>query len=62
MRGDSSNAVLFAIIAGRTAFATGDRFYYEVVPDAASYTLKMPMDPVIDDGSAKITSAGAAAK
>lgn len=49
VRGDSANPVLFAIIAGRTAFATGDRFYYEVVPDAASYTLKMPMDLVYED-------------
>jgi hypothetical protein len=48
-RGDSANPVLFAILAGRnTAFSSTagapDRFYYEVVPDADSYAVTMPMD------------------
>jgi hypothetical protein len=45
-RGSALNPVLFAIVAGRTAFSSAarDRFYYEVVPDAATYTLKIPMD------------------
>lgn len=47
-RGSAANPVLFAIVAGRTAFATGDRFYYEVIPDAASYAVKMPMDLVFE--------------
>lgn len=47
-RGGVANPVLFAIVAGRTAFASGDRFYYEVVPDAASYTLQIPMDLVYE--------------
>ncbi len=47
-RGSGANPVLFAIVAGRTAFATGDRFYCEEIPDAASYTVKMPMDLVFE--------------
>jgi hypothetical protein len=47
-RGGAANPVLFAIVAGRTAFSATagapDRFYYEVVPNAASYTANMPMD------------------
>jgi hypothetical protein len=47
-RGGAANPVLFAIVAGRTAFAVRDRFYYEVVPDASNYTLKLPMDIVLE--------------
>lgn len=47
-RGGAANPVLFAVTGGRTVFASGDRFYYEVVPNAASYTLKIPMDMVFE--------------
>ncbi len=47
-RGAAANPVLFAIVAGKTAFSATagapDRFYFEVHPDAASYTVNMPMD------------------
>jgi hypothetical protein len=47
-RGAAANPVLFAVVAGKTAFSATagapDRFYYELHPDAATYTLKMPMD------------------
>jgi hypothetical protein len=47
-RGVAANPVLFAIVAGKTAFSSTagapDRFYYEVHADAATYTVKMPMD------------------
>jgi OmcA/MtrC family decaheme c-type cytochrome len=47
-QGSAANPVLFAIVAGTSAFASAapepDRFYYEVVPAAASYTLTLPMD------------------
>jgi OmcA/MtrC family decaheme c-type cytochrome len=43
-QGAAANPVLFAIAAGRTSFAATDRFYYELVAPAASYTLKIPMD------------------
>lgn len=42
-RGSSSSAT-FAIVAGRTSFAATDRFYYEVVAPAPTYTLVVPMD------------------
>jgi hypothetical protein len=57
-RGAAANPVLFAIVAGKTAFSATagapDRFYYEVHPDAATYTVKMPMDMQLEylgDGS-----------
>jgi len=47
-RGSAANPVLFAIVAGRTAFSASagaaDRFYYELVPDAAAYTVTIPME------------------
>ncbi len=47
-RGGAANPVLFAVVAGKTAFSVAagapDRFYYEVRADAPSYTVKMPMD------------------
>jgi OmcA/MtrC family decaheme c-type cytochrome len=47
-KGGAANPVLFAIVAGRTSFGFAapapDRFYYEVVPAAASYDLTLPMD------------------
>ena len=47
-RGGAANPVLFAVVAGRTAFSSAaparDRFYYEVVPDAATYSVNIPMD------------------
>lgn len=55
---DAANPVLLAIIAGRTSFSgtlpTPDRFYYELVPKAPSYTLTVPMDMTLEylgDGS-----------
>jgi hypothetical protein len=36
--------VSFTITQGSTAFAAGDRWYFEVVPTAASYTLNVPRD------------------
>lgn len=44
MKGAAANPVLFAVLAGRTSFAPGDRFYAEVVAPAASYTFNAPMD------------------
>jgi hypothetical protein len=41
---DTANPVKFALVVGRTAFAANDRFYYEVMPTAPSYTVNMPMD------------------
>lgn len=38
------NPVLFAIVAGRTAFAATDRFYFDMIAPAAIYTVKVPMD------------------
>ena len=48
-RGSVANPVLFAVVAGRGAAFSAtagapDRFYYEVVPNASTYTVKMPMD------------------
>lgn len=47
-RGGAANPVLFAVVAGRTAFSATagapDRFYFGMIPDAATYTFKMPMD------------------
>lgn len=42
--GAAANPVLFALTAGRTSFAATDRFYYELVAPAASYTIPVPMD------------------
>ena len=53
-RGAAADPVVFVIVAGRTAFAAKDRFYYELVPNAPTYTLKLPMDLVFEylgDGS-----------
>ena len=38
------NGVTFTVTAGTTAFAVNDRFYIEVVPPAATYTLRVPLD------------------
>lgn len=38
------NGVTFTVNAGTTAFAVDDRLYLEVVPPAATYTLKVPLD------------------
>ncbi len=43
-KGNISNPVVFAIIAGRTAFAAKDRFYYDFVGPSETYTTKLPMD------------------
>ncbi len=47
-KGGGANPVTFAIVAGSTAFSATagapDRFYYEVVPSAATYTLNVPVD------------------
>jgi len=47
-RGNATNPVLFAIVGGRTAFAATDRFYFEVVPNALTYTANIPMDLVFE--------------
>lgn len=44
VKGGAANPVLFAIMGGRTAFAPGDRFYYEVVAPASPYTVALHMD------------------
>ena len=36
--------VTFTVTAGATAFVANDRFYFEVVPTAASYTMAVPRD------------------
>lgn len=38
------NGVTFTVTAGTTPFAVDDRWYLEVVPAAASYTIKVPLD------------------
>ncbi|MBI4576729.1 MAG: hypothetical protein HY722_10745 [Planctomycetes bacterium] len=43
-KGAAANPVLFPVVVGRTAFATNDRFYYEFIAPAATYTYKVPMD------------------
>ncbi|MFO0758959.1 MAG: hypothetical protein U0359_20875 [Byssovorax sp.] len=43
-KGGAANPVLFAIVGGRTAFAAGDRFYFDFIAPAPSYALKVPMD------------------
>lgn len=51
-KGAPANPALFAIVCGRTAFSATapapDRFYYEFEPPAASYTLTLPMDLVLE--------------
>lgn len=45
----NANGHKFAIVAGRTANAAGDRFYYETVDNGlTSYTYNIPMDIVLD--------------
>ncbi len=40
-QGDAGlNAVKFAIVVGRSALAANDRFYYEFIPAASSYTVR----------------------
>lgn len=41
---DSGNPARFALVAGRTSFASGDRFYYDTVAAASTYTFALPMD------------------
>lgn len=40
--------VTFTLTAGATAFAANDRFYLEVVPRAASYTVRLPFDVALE--------------
>ena len=47
-KGVGANPVLFSVIAGRTAFAAKDRFYYDIVPNAPSYTFALPMDMTLE--------------
>ena len=51
--GTAANPVRFAVTAGSTAFSAAatapDRFYYDVVPDAPTYTLPIPEDIVFED-------------
>ncbi|HEX5010713.1 MAG TPA: hypothetical protein VFY71_09945 [Planctomycetota bacterium] len=52
-QGSAADPLLFAIVAGRASFfgaaPAPDRFYYEVVPAAPSYTLTLPMDISTED-------------
>jgi len=61
-RGSAANPVLFAVVAGKTAFSATagapDRFYYEVKPDAPTYTVKIPMDMVFEFLADSTASAG----
>ena len=57
-KGGAANPVTFVITAGTVAFASTapapDRFYYEVVPNASTYTFNVPMDMQLEflgDGS-----------
>jgi hypothetical protein len=43
-KGSAANPVLFAIVGGRTAFAAADRFYFDFIAPAPSYSIKTPMD------------------
>ncbi|MBK8258170.1 MAG: hypothetical protein IPK82_36575 [Polyangiaceae bacterium] len=43
-KGSAANAGLFMIVAGRTSFAVADRFYFDFVAPAATYTMPVPMD------------------
>ena len=59
-KGSGANPVLFAIVAGKTSFAAKDRFYYEIVPNAATYTFKLPMDMTLEylgDGDGNVGQA-----
>ena len=51
-RGSTANPVVFALVAGKSAFSAAngalDRFYYEVVPTASSYSVNLPMDLVTE--------------
>jgi hypothetical protein len=38
----------FRVAQGTTAFANGDRFYFEAWPTAAAYTLQMPFDVALE--------------
>jgi len=40
----AANPALFGIVGGRTAFAALDRFHYDTVASAATYTFALPMD------------------
>lgn len=60
VKGTSANPVLFAIAAGRTAFAAGDRFYYDFTAPAATYTTKIPMDLTMERLGASTGVAGEA--
>ena len=40
----SYGGVTFTVTQGSTAFANGDRWYFEVIPTAASYTVNVPYD------------------
>jgi hypothetical protein len=56
-KGAAANPVLFAVVGGRTAYAAGDRFFYDYMAPAASYSLKATMDLPLEligkaDGSA----------
>ena len=44
-----NNSHTFAIVAGRTTFTAGDRFYYETVNNSLlSYTYNLPMDMILE--------------
>ncbi|MBI3099033.1 MAG: hypothetical protein HYY93_12450, partial [Planctomycetes bacterium] len=49
-KGPAGNPAIFAMVAGRTAFAANDIFHYETVPSAAaaSYTIRVPMDLTLE--------------
>lgn len=44
-----NNSHTFAIVAGRTTFTAGDRFYYETVNNGlTTYTYNLPMDMILE--------------
>ncbi|MBI2920843.1 MAG: hypothetical protein HYY18_07125 [Planctomycetes bacterium] len=42
------DGVTFSVTVGGTAYAAGDRWYFEIIPTAASYTMTVPMDIVYE--------------
>jgi hypothetical protein len=59
----SYNGVTFTVTQGSTGFANGDRWYFEAVPTASSYTLNIPRDLLFErlglaSGAAQTLAAG----
>ncbi|MBI3096720.1 MAG: hypothetical protein HYY93_00510, partial [Planctomycetes bacterium] len=47
-KGPVANPVIFTIYAGTSTVAAADRIYYDVIPTAADYSLKIPVDIVLE--------------